>query len=113
MRRNAYAMLRPYRVRDMCAAHSDPWRWAAGRQHEPTTAWAGAGGLGWRGTQSQVDLIATRRIECPNRVLSINHASCFHTLHPHPPIPCAPQNENYCAKIPRIGRARAVTTPRH
>ena len=43
MRRNAYAMLRPYRVRDMCAAHSDPWRWAAGRQHGPTTAWAGAG----------------------------------------------------------------------
>ena len=34
-------------------------------------------GLGWPGTQSQVDLIATLRFQSPNRLLSINHASCF------------------------------------
>ena len=65
-------MRRPYRVRDMCAAHSDPWRWTAGRQHGPTTGWAGPG--------LNLKLISSRpsvRFQSPNRLLSINHASCF------------------------------------
>ena len=69
MRRNAYAMRRPYRVRDMCAAHSDPWRWAAGRQHGPTTGWAGPG---LNLNKTQVDLIATLRIVSPQTPVVID-----------------------------------------